>query len=274
MTDVRRLAESLGAELLRAWPLAGGVSAQVTALEVRQRGQTRRLVVRAYGARDLARCADLARREFELLGRLTLAGVPVPQPVLHAPGLLVTSFVEGVGGLDAPADPLVLADVLAQIHAVPVTGLLSLPLSAPVPPRGMPDERLSESRIRRALASWAPPAGPEVLVHGDFWPGNTLWQGGRLSAVIDWEDAALGHPLADLGNARLEVCWAQGEAAMADLTRRYAMRTGQDLTGLPYWDLQAALRPCDRLDTWGLEADTLERMRTLHARFVTQAMER
>jgi len=33
-----------------------------------------------------------------------------------------------------------------------------------------------------------------VLVHGDFWPGNILWQQNQLAGVIDWEDAMLGEP--------------------------------------------------------------------------------
>ena len=33
----------------------------------------------------------------------------------------------------------------------------------------------------------------------------TSWCHNRIVAVIDWEDAALGDPLADVANARLEV---------------------------------------------------------------------
>ncbi|MFC4637645.1 phosphotransferase family protein [Deinococcus hohokamensis] len=272
MTDLRRLARWLDAELLRAWPLTGGVSAQVTALEVRQGGQIRRLVVRAYGERDLKRRPDLAALEDALLGQLNAAGVPVPRPVFQTSGVLVTTFVEGVGGVEAPADPLALADVLAQIHAVPVAGLALAPLPAPGPPSASPDESLSESRIRAALAGWPPAPAASVLLHGDFWPGNTLWHGGRLAAVIDWEDAALDDPLADVGNARLELLWAQGEAAMQAFTRRYARQTDQDLRHLPYWDLRAALRPCGRLHTWGLDPATLAQMRARHTTFVRQAL--
>jgi aminoglycoside phosphotransferase (APT) family kinase protein len=39
--------------------------------------------------------------------------------------------------------------------------------------------------------------------------------------VIDWEDAAIGCPLADLANARLELLWAAGGEAMEEFTRRY-----------------------------------------------------
>lgn len=39
-----------------------------------------------------------------------------------------------------------------------------------------------------------------VLIHGDLWPNHILWdpQTVRATAVIDWEDARLGDPAADL----------------------------------------------------------------------------
>jgi hypothetical protein len=40
-------------------------------------------------------------------------------------------------------------------------------------------------------------------------------------AVIDWEDAAIGDPLADVANARLELTWAIGLEAMEDFIRQY-----------------------------------------------------
>ena len=58
---------------------------------------------------------------------------------------------------------------------------------------------------------------------------------------------------------------------MEDFTDGYHSRTTIDLTNLPYWDLCAALRPCDKLSTWGLDAATERRMRERHALFVTQA---
>ena len=40
---------------------------------------------------------------------------------------------------------------------------------------------------------------PQVVVHGDFWPGNLLLAGGRVRGVIDWECALLdGPPTRDL----------------------------------------------------------------------------
>jgi thiamine kinase-like enzyme len=78
------------------------------------------------------------------------------------------------------------------------------------------DESLSEGRIRDMLESvWPlPRVNQAALLHGDFWPGNILWKNGRLTAVIDWEDAALGDPVADFANSRLEILWAYGRKAM------------------------------------------------------------
>jgi aminoglycoside phosphotransferase (APT) family kinase protein len=38
-----------------------------------------------------------------------------------------------------------------------------------------------------------------VIVQGDTGPGNFLYQDGRVTAVLDWELAHLGDPMADLG---------------------------------------------------------------------------
>jgi aminoglycoside phosphotransferase (APT) family kinase protein len=75
------------------------------------------------------------------------------------------------------------------------------------------------------------------------WPGNMVWRDERLVAVLDWEDAALGDPLADGANARLELLWARGVEAKDEFTRRYrALVPEVDFTDLSHWDLWAELR--------------------------------
>lgn len=37
------------------------------------------------------------------------------------------------------------------------------------------------------------------LVHGDYRTGNFLEQGGRITAILDWELVHLGDPHEDLG---------------------------------------------------------------------------
>jgi aminoglycoside phosphotransferase (APT) family kinase protein len=40
--------------------------------------------------------------------------------------------------------------------------------------------------------------GPPVLVQGDTGPGNFMYSGGRVTAVVDWELAHLGDPMDDI----------------------------------------------------------------------------
>jgi aminoglycoside phosphotransferase (APT) family kinase protein len=48
------------------------------------------------------------------------------------------------------------------------------------------------------VVSTPPWPGPPVWIHGDLHPGNLLVSGGRLSAVIDFGDLAVGDPSTDL----------------------------------------------------------------------------
>ena len=52
------------------------------------------------------------------------------------------------------------------------------------------------------LAENLPDSGPATIVHGDYRLGNTLFASqppSRLEAVLDWEMATIGDPLADVG---------------------------------------------------------------------------
>jgi aminoglycoside phosphotransferase (APT) family kinase protein len=279
-----------GSKLLRTWELKGGVSAQVTAFEIeRPDGRTERLVVRRHGAAELRRNPHIAADEFRLLELLKSAGVAAPTPrhldaeaeVFSVP-CLVVDYVEGEREA-APAEETEfvdrLATVLAEIHRVDYGEVSFLrervDIGAEVPGR-RPDEPAEARRIREVLeaALPLPRRNRSVLLHGDFWPGNTLWKEGRLVAVIDWEDAAIGDPLADVANARLELLWALGVDAMEAFTRRYAsIATAVDFTDLPYWDLWADLRLAGRTSEWGLDATTEKAMRAGHEAFVAQAVE-
>jgi phosphotransferase family enzyme len=55
--------------------------------------------------------------------------------------------------------------------------------------QGAPDLlRAAEAAV---AATW-PDDGRPGLVHGDLWHGNTLWDDGRLTAVLDWDCAGVG----------------------------------------------------------------------------------
>jgi hypothetical protein len=92
--------------------------------------------------------------------------------------------------------------------------------------------------------------------------------------VIDWEDAAVGDPLADVANARLELLWALGLEAMDDFTRRYEAATAVDLADLPHWDLWAGGRLGSHMAGWNLDDATANAMRAGHEMFVARALAR
>ncbi len=281
-----------GSTIVRMWSLTGGVSAQVTALEIEQPdGQRHTMIVRQHGPTDLAANPHIATTEFKLLQQLQAAGIPVPTPyhvgesgmILPTP-YIIMEFVDGQTNFQPTnlADSLSqMATTLAAIHQVDRSNLDFLwdktthyPNQFDERPRQL-DESLDEGRIRSMLEiGWPPTFNPTCLQHGDYWPGNLLWRDGQLVAVIDWEDAALGDPLEDLANTRLEILWVLGAEAMQQFTQRYqALRPDLDYTDLSLWDLCAALRPAGKLRTWGLDATTEKRFRERHHWFVEQAFD-
>jgi aminoglycoside phosphotransferase (APT) family kinase protein len=298
------------ATLLRAWPLHGGVSAQVIAFEIeRPHSETRTFVLRVHGAVDRTQNPHVAEHEYRVLQVVHEAGLPVPAPVYLDPSGDVLSLpylvIEYVDGAPAhkTADPvslvLQMAAYLARLHAIRDAetdlGFLrriqdGVEGSLRHPPEKM-DEALREGRIRETLAAvWPlPQRNAPSLLHGDYWPGNVLWKDPPtasdtsaavassdtwgISSVIDWEDAAVGDPLADVANARLELLWAFGDDAMRRFTQHYVSQTDVDTSHLPYWDLYAALRPLGGMAGWGLEDAVLREMRLRHLSFTAHAFE-
>jgi aminoglycoside phosphotransferase (APT) family kinase protein len=252
-----------GAQLLRTWQLNGGISAQMTALEIeRPDGQMSRMIVRRPGDATLRRNPHAAEDEFKLLQLTQSLGLATPTPYyldrsgsIFSTPYTVIEYIEGKPEF-APAHiadfTLQVATHLAKIHQVDCSNLdvSFLPRQA----KGFAetfgkrpanvDTSLDEGRIRDTLESvWPlPQRNASTLLHGDFWPGNLLWQDAKLVAVIDWEDATLGDPLADFAISRLDILWIFGIAAMHSVTDHYTSIMAIDYTNLPYWDLYAALR--------------------------------
>lgn len=279
--------------LRRAWQLKGGVSAQVTALEIeRPDGQSTKLIVRQHGAVDRAHNPNIAADEFKLLQILQAASLAAPRPYFVDPAgamlgspCIVIEYIEGAPEF-APANLteliMQMASQLAQIHTLDGTRS-ELAFLPPIEKRytqllvnrpATLDAAFDEARIRDTLVAVWPlvHSNRATLLHGDFWPGNLLWHAGRLVAVIDWEDAALGDPLADLANTRLEIMWAFGGGAMQEFTRRYQSLAAIDLAQLPYWDLCAALRPIPKIAEWTDDATTQQSMRASLRTFIDQAL--
>lgn len=285
-----------GSRLLRAWGLKGGISAQATALEIeRLDGLTQKVVVRRHSFGDLTRSSRVAEDEFRLLQLLQGVGLPTPEPYyldksgeLFSTPCVVIEYIEGETDYtpsDLPNLLTQMAEHLARIHTVtPASVDLSfLPSQQEIYGnvfRERPatvDDSLDEGLIRAVLETTWPLPGrnADVLLHGDFWPGNILWKDGRVVGIIDWEDARVGDPLEDLAISRLDVLWAFGMEAMHSFTDHYRSITAIDFANLPYWDLCAALRPAFQISAWATANDaSAQAMREGHKLFVAQALEK
>ena len=249
-------------KLRRIWPLKGGISVEMTALELEDaEGQRRRMIVRRPGESPLKRNPQAAAEEFKLLQVTQTLGLATQKPYyldqsgeIFSIPFFVIEYIEGKPEF-APANladfSLQLATHLAKIHSVAGShpdlsflpgGLKSFEATFKRP--STLNESLDEGRIRKTLeVVWPlPQRNAAALLHGDYWPGNILWREGKLVAVIDWEDARLGDPLYDLAISRLDLLWIYGVEAMDVFTRHYQSLMALDYTDLPYWDLAAALR--------------------------------
>lgn len=82
-------------------------------------------------------------------------------------------------------------------------------------------------RWRAEYRDWLAGPGRPVALHGDFWHGNLVARDGGLAAVVDWEDARLGDPAADLCGL-----WYLGAEFGAAVLRGYAELTGVDSAAL------------------------------------------
>ncbi|MEM9461451.1 MAG: phosphotransferase family protein [Myxococcota bacterium] len=261
-----------GGQLRRHWILTGGVSASMVALEVQTpQRQLRRLVVREQGAADWKPLAhDVMAAEYALHQALRRLAMPVPEVYLFddsaqllARPYLVMEFIEGTTEVDPAARPDAMrqmAAFLARLHTIELegTGLPALPLREdpregaleylPADPR---HDRLRT--VMQRMTTVDPSSNRRSLVHGDFWPGNVLWRGGQIAAVIDWEDAAFGDPLSDLAACRVELLCRYDEAAMETFTEHYLALMDVDATGLPLWELYVSSAALATMGDWGLE---------------------
>ena len=257
--------------LERCVRLGGGVSAVTHRLDLSAaNGAVQSIVVKLPKSRTPEQMRECARVEFLTLEALRGAGLGAPVPrlldvsgrLLGTPGM-VLEYLPGAVDF-APARPYAMlremARRLAQIHTLPVEQrpLAHLPLRHCTveqlvyqTPQEL-DRTLNEADVRAALrANW--PRLRRVrpcLLHGDYWPGNLLWTRSGLLGVIDWEEAEMGDPLADLAVARLDVLWAFGWAAMDRFTDFYRREMNTKTLELPVWDLVAALRPMSKLAAW------------------------
>jgi aminoglycoside phosphotransferase (APT) family kinase protein len=260
------IATRLGGRLLRHYPLTGGVSARVEALEIAQADgpDVRRVVFRQPGAADWkAHGLDTTRREHDLLAWLHAGGLPVPRPLLLDTSCelfphcyFVMEHIDGTRDVvDLPDALGRMAAVLADVHRLPLAN------APPLPEREDPIAGLLEllpaehpaARVRAKLLRDPPTlAIRHSMLHGDFWPGNLLWRGRELVGLLDWEDAAVGDPLSDVACCRLELRYKHGPDAAERFTEEYASRAPLERDELPIWDAYVAAAALASMGQWGL----------------------
>lgn len=220
--------------------------------------------------------------EYELIRLAGRHGVPVPKVLWHEadPDLLGAAFLimERLPGESRVrrlhTDPAYararevlieqMAQALARIHRITpqadpkgATGLRQLPqreavadLERTYRERAVEPHPVLELGLRW-LHGHLPPEAPLALVHGDFRPGNVRFDENGLLAVLDWEMAWFGDPLADVAWVALR-SWRGGrdDLEVGGLGSREAFHRAYEQAGgraieaglMRFWDVFALVR--------------------------------
>ena len=230
------------------------------------------LVLRHYRSTvSLWQTQDLnkANREWAVLRRLRLDGYPAPRPVAQGEtdfgSFLIwqrpigESWYRPELDFAEQAKPLIpqLANVMSMLHALDQNSLNHEPLyQATVAGTlvrmllwsreiGSEDMRQMIARLKPAVAqieSWRP-----VLLHGNPNLDNVLVNDNEITAVLNWENAAIGDPRWDVMAAAYWI--HQRDQTLADqLVNWYETFTGKTITDRSFWWALISVR------TWALKA--------------------
>lgn len=212
LVEARRLGAEYGLDVASVQALSAGSVNSNFSLTT---GSGRRFFLRVYEEQDHAG----ARRELSTIAHLARLGVPTPAPLARQNGeraaehagkpVGIHPWVEGESLCLARITPLVAAQLgaaLARVHVCsreladipegrfrPSDLLLRLEHVDRVDARFAADT----AHIRERLARYtrvvdAASSLPLGLIHGDLFRDNVLWQGGELSALLDFESASRG----------------------------------------------------------------------------------
>jgi aminoglycoside phosphotransferase (APT) family kinase protein len=281
--DLAALAAHLGSALPGAvtGPLSGTVIAGGKSnLTYDVTDGARRWVVRRPPLGHVLATAHDMGREYRVMTALRESPVPVPRTYLlcDSPAVIGAPFyvMEHVAGRTfrwrAQLEPLGTARVaaisrrlvsaLADLHAVDPVRVGLSDFGRPV---GYLDRQVrrwgrqldaSRSRdlagvdeLRNLLESAVPASGDAAIVHGDFRLDNTLVDDqDAIVAVLDWEMATLGDPLADLalmlaydrlarhpeGDGIADASTAAGYLSADEVVGLYSTRSGRDVSRLGF----------------------------------------
>jgi aminoglycoside phosphotransferase (APT) family kinase protein len=239
------------AVVLEVRALAGGTHARTYLIRTANPGQE--FILREFPPGD-----DAPGNESRVLSALAGLGGLAPRLLASgagdAPGTAAWTLISRLPGTAdiTPDRPAAwagqLGQALARIHAIPGQRLGDF-------------QKVSERPGGSLMAVSGPAAGPvranwellasapAVLTHYDFWSGNTVWQGGMLTGVVDWSGGALGPRGFDVGWCRLDLYLLYGEHIAASFLESYE-NASSALPDLLYWDLWAAARSHEDVESW------------------------
>ena len=239
-----------GAELDLAWPDGRAASAYMN------------YDVHKAGAGDDAAFLREAAVLCALSGPLAPAGVRVATYFASVPDqrALVCAMVSGKDRFGAIADAAqrsaLAKDFMAQLAALHRIDVAASPVEGmgPVEPAEVfIRQRIAALRAANSGKAWDPlihlslnwleaniPADmpAPVIVHGDAGPGNFLFEGDRVTALLDWELVHYGDPMADLAMLCLRMLF-QGFVPLPEAFGAYEAAGGHrvDLARVRYWRL-------------------------------------
>ncbi|HEU4354607.1 MAG TPA: aminoglycoside phosphotransferase family protein [Actinomycetota bacterium] len=223
--------------------------------------------------------------ELDALRALEAVELPVPRVAaadVHAdtcdvPTLLLT-WLPGEAP-DRPTDLRAfargLAEPLPAIHAIDAPPSMrayepyfvsdGIAVADLRPPRWAFDVRTWERAFETVASD--PPDAPSAFIHRDYHHGNTVWQGGTLTGVVDWTTGCVGPPGIDLAQARINLAW-DFDQGTADAFRHSWRALEPGLKAHPYWDVLDAV---DWLGDGAAPDATPERLRRYET-FVAKAL--
>ncbi len=257
-------------------PLSGGLSNETHLLTVQYRRngalERREYVVRWEPKQGLLEPYDVAR-QYRIMRGLEQTSVPVPHMcwLEEAASILGAKFFV-MEKIEAKAEPRVFADadpvvrerkrkawteMLATVHAVNWEEAGLAFMGVPDSPGSYAQREIAkwESLLRRFQRHEEPliddafqwlranaPNGKEVrLVHGDCTHSNYMFRGEQIVAVLDWELATLGDPMADLGwwcsHLVLYAPNDEIDALREEFLELYHGLTGRTFEELPFWEI-------------------------------------
>jgi aminoglycoside phosphotransferase (APT) family kinase protein len=254
------------AKLISWQVMKGGSSTDVFLLKIQQKNEILKYVLRTEGPKP---AENNTKVEFALLNSLYLQNIPVSKPVyldisckiIDKPFMIMT-YLDG--DIDSPDNKDLnsiskMVEALKIIHGIDISALpqLSLridPLSniETLLPSGAEWDDLKTFLLSLSDQRYK---GKSVLLHGDFWSGNILWENNEIAGILDWEYAAFGDPLCDVAASCLEVRYEFGKELMTTFKDTYSNFLPIDNFRYSLWLIYIAASTLYHIHQWNISKE-------------------